>query len=142
MCVLVDSFIFLPSRLPQRLLGQVRYKHWLDAAAKHVGEAFTHDVKTLSQVLVMFIPAPLFWALFDQQASRWTMQAEEMKMFDMVRHITKLSCQGGRVGYRVFHCDSFSIFEICDHILHTPAAHLVMTLCCTCMRLDSPSYNI
>lgn len=26
----------------------------------------------------MFIPLPLFWALFDQQGSRWTLQAREM----------------------------------------------------------------
>jgi solute carrier family 15 (oligopeptide transporter), member 1 len=26
----------------------------------------------------MFIPVPVFWALFDQQSTRWTFQADKM----------------------------------------------------------------
>ena len=29
-------------------------------------------------VLFLYIPLPIFWALFDQQASRWTLQATRM----------------------------------------------------------------
>lgn len=29
--------------------------------------------------MVIFIPVPIFWALFDQQGSTWTSQATQMK---------------------------------------------------------------
>ena len=39
---------------------------------------FIEDVKGVMRVLFMFIPLPMFWALFDQQGSRWTLQAGTM----------------------------------------------------------------
>lgn len=36
------------------------------------------ETKILLNVLVLFLPLPLFWALFDQQGSRWTFQATKM----------------------------------------------------------------
>ncbi|XP_067686847.1 solute carrier family 15 member 1-like isoform X2 [Haliotis asinina] len=52
--------------------------HWLNLAEDKFEESFTEDVKILLKVLWLFLPLPLFWALFDQQGSRWTLQAEEM----------------------------------------------------------------
>eukprot|EP00055_Hartaetosiga_balthica_P013406 m.68744 g.68744 ORF g.68744 m.68744 type:complete len:809 (+) comp8256_c1_seq1:40-2466(+) len=57
--------------------------HWLDPAKQKFGEEFIADIRQMLSVLVLFLPAPLFWALFDQQGSRWTLQAEQMKMFNM-----------------------------------------------------------
>lgn len=36
------------------------------------------DAKYVLRILVIFIPLPFFWALFDQQGSRWTLQAIEL----------------------------------------------------------------
>lgn len=36
------------------------------------------DIKVLFRVLFLYVPLPLFWALFDQQGSRWTLQATRM----------------------------------------------------------------
>lgn len=36
------------------------------------------DVKSVVKILLLFTPLPLFWALFDQQGSRWTFQATRM----------------------------------------------------------------
>lgn len=36
------------------------------------------ETKILLNVLVLFTPLPLFWALFEQQGSRWTFQATKM----------------------------------------------------------------
>lgn len=36
------------------------------------------DVKSLMKILVLYIPLPFFWALQDQQGSRWTFQATRM----------------------------------------------------------------
>lgn len=36
------------------------------------------ETKILLNVLVLYLPLPVFWALFDQQGSRWTLQATRM----------------------------------------------------------------
>lgn len=36
------------------------------------------ETKILLNVLVLYLPLPIFWALFDQQGSRWTFQATRM----------------------------------------------------------------
>ena len=64
--------------------GGASFKHWLDAAVTGFGPAFVNDVKALGRVFVMFSPAPIFWTLFDQQGSRWVLQAEQMATVDMV----------------------------------------------------------
>ena len=36
------------------------------------------DVKAFGRIVFIFLPLPIFWALFDQQGSRWTFQAGRM----------------------------------------------------------------
>nr|XP_014348743.1 PREDICTED: solute carrier family 15 member 2 [Latimeria chalumnae] len=36
------------------------------------------EIKMVGRVLFLYIPLPMFWALFDQQGSRWTLQATRM----------------------------------------------------------------
>ncbi|KAL5278473.1 SLC15A1.2 family protein [Megaselia abdita] len=52
--------------------------HWLDYAEEKCGVKMVADTKALLKVLVLYLPLPLFWALFDQQGSRWTFQATRM----------------------------------------------------------------
>ncbi|CAI2357258.1 unnamed protein product [Caenorhabditis sp. 36 PRJEB53466] len=52
-------------------------------ALKHNGKLcqkkrFIDDVRSLLRVLVMFLPVPMFWALYDQQGSVWLIQAIQM----------------------------------------------------------------
>lgn len=37
-----------------------------------------NDTKILLKILVLYLPLPFFWALYDQQGSRWTFQATRM----------------------------------------------------------------
>lgn len=53
-------------------------EHWLDYSEEKYGKDFVTDVKAVLRVLFMFIPLPVFWALFDQQGSRWIAQAGRM----------------------------------------------------------------
>ena len=53
-------------------------KNFMDYATPRFDEKFAYDVWLFSRVLVMFVPLPIFWALFDQQGSRWTLQALRM----------------------------------------------------------------
>ncbi|CAB0040183.1 unnamed protein product [Trichogramma brassicae] len=52
--------------------------HWLDHADDKYDRRMIEDVKSVIKVLKLFIPLPFFWALFDQQGSRWTFQAARM----------------------------------------------------------------
>uniref|UniRef100_A0A1A9WA00 Oligopeptide transporter 1 n=1 Tax=Glossina brevipalpis TaxID=37001 RepID=A0A1A9WA00_9MUSC len=53
-------------------------EHWLDYADAKYDKQLIEDVKVLMRVLFLYIPLPIFWALFDQQGSRWTFQATRM----------------------------------------------------------------
>ncbi|XP_056610868.1 solute carrier family 15 member 2 [Triplophysa dalaica] len=55
-------------------------KHWLDWAEEKFSKRLIQEIKMLFRVLVLYIPLPMFWALFDQQGSRWTLQATRMNM--------------------------------------------------------------
>uniref|UniRef100_A0A8C7IYK0 Solute carrier family 15 member 2 n=1 Tax=Oncorhynchus kisutch TaxID=8019 RepID=A0A8C7IYK0_ONCKI len=59
-------------------------KHWLDWAEEKYPKRLIHEIKMVLRVLVLFIPLPMFWALFDQQGSRWTLQATRMNMAFML----------------------------------------------------------
>ena len=61
--------------------------HWLDRGINEFGETFKDDVKAVLNVAFMMLPLPIFWALFEQQGSRWTLQAARMNgnFFDVFR---------------------------------------------------------
>ncbi|XP_034254541.1 peptide transporter family 1-like [Thrips palmi] len=61
-----------------REAGEAKDAHWLDAVAPRYGEALVADVKVLLRLLVLAVPLPVFWALFDMQGSRWTFQARQL----------------------------------------------------------------
>ncbi|XP_055598577.1 peptide transporter family 1-like [Uranotaenia lowii] len=53
-------------------------RHWLEYAEAKYGRKTVADIKVLLKILFLYIPLPVFWALFDQQGSRWTFQATRM----------------------------------------------------------------
>ncbi|XP_015515414.2 peptide transporter family 1 isoform X1 [Neodiprion lecontei] len=53
-------------------------EYWLDYADDKYDPKFISDIRSAFQVIKMFLPLPFFWALFDQQGSRWTIQATRM----------------------------------------------------------------
>ncbi|XP_060839687.1 peptide transporter family 2-like isoform X2 [Rhopalosiphum padi] len=52
--------------------------HWLDLAGNKYSETEVSDTKAALEVLYIFIAYPVFWALYEQQGSRWTLQATLM----------------------------------------------------------------
>uniref|UniRef100_A0AAX7W8Q2 Solute carrier family 15 member 1 n=1 Tax=Astatotilapia calliptera TaxID=8154 RepID=A0AAX7W8Q2_ASTCA len=52
--------------------------HWMDWAEEKYDKLLIAQVKMALKVLFLYIPLPMFWALFDQQGSRWTFQATTM----------------------------------------------------------------
>ncbi|XP_050300930.1 peptide transporter family 1-like [Anthonomus grandis grandis] len=58
--------------------SQARGRHWLDYSRKKFDQKLIYDMKIVFAILLVFVPVPLFWSLFDQQGSRWTFQASHM----------------------------------------------------------------
>lgn len=50
----------------------------MDYAEPQFGDKMVRDIKATLKVLVLYIPLPIFWALYDQQGSGWTFQAVRM----------------------------------------------------------------
>ncbi|KAJ8283069.1 hypothetical protein COCON_G00055880 [Conger conger] len=67
------------NRWRNRKYGSKR-AHWLDWAEDQYSKRLIQEIKMVLRVLVLYIPLPMFWALFDQQGSRWTLQATRMNM--------------------------------------------------------------
>ncbi|XP_056145064.1 solute carrier family 15 member 2 [Lampris incognitus] len=59
---------------------EVKRKHWLDWAEDKYSKRLIEEIKMVLRILLLYIPLPMFWALFDQQGSRWTLQAIKMDM--------------------------------------------------------------
>ncbi|KAM8857906.1 solute carrier family 15 member 1 [Synchiropus picturatus] len=52
--------------------------HWLDWAEEKYDKLLIAQIKMVLKVLFLYIPLPMFWTLFDQKGSRWTLQATTM----------------------------------------------------------------
>uniref|UniRef100_A0A8C8SPA6 Solute carrier family 15 member 2 n=1 Tax=Pelusios castaneus TaxID=367368 RepID=A0A8C8SPA6_9SAUR len=66
------------NRLKNRSKKIPKREHWLDWASEKYPKQLITEIKMVTRVLFLFIPLPMFWALFDQQGSRWTLQATRM----------------------------------------------------------------
>ncbi|XP_031714276.1 solute carrier family 15 member 1 [Anarrhichthys ocellatus] len=53
-------------------------QHWMDWAEDKYTKLLIAQIKMVLRVLFLYIPLPMFWTLFDQKGSRWTLQATNM----------------------------------------------------------------
>ncbi|XP_065570376.1 solute carrier family 15 member 2-like isoform X2 [Artemia franciscana] len=58
--------------------GEKKRDHWLDYADDKYDTSLIQDLKGVLTIVLLYLPMPFFWALFDQQGSRWTFQATRM----------------------------------------------------------------
>lgn len=58
--------------------SEVKKDHWLDHSEEKYGKQLVEDIKATLRVLVLYLPLPVFWALYDQQGTGWTFQARRM----------------------------------------------------------------
>ncbi|XP_043547257.1 solute carrier family 15 member 1-like [Chiloscyllium plagiosum] len=68
----------LKNRFQHRSNQYPKREHFMDWAAEKYDEHLIAQVKMVLKVLFLYLPLPMFWALFDQQGSRWTFQATRM----------------------------------------------------------------
>uniref|UniRef100_A0A8B9JLA5 Solute carrier family 15 member 1a n=1 Tax=Astyanax mexicanus TaxID=7994 RepID=A0A8B9JLA5_ASTMX len=66
-----NRFRHRSSKYPKR-------EHWLDWADEKYDKLLIAQIKMVCRVLFLYIPLPMFWTLFDQKGSRWTLQATTM----------------------------------------------------------------
>ncbi|XP_040296986.1 solute carrier family 15 member 2-like isoform X2 [Bufo bufo] len=70
----------IKNRWNHRSKEHPKREHWLDWASEKYTKKLITEVKMVTKVLFLYIPLPMFWALFDQQGSRWTLQATRMNL--------------------------------------------------------------
>ncbi|XP_069826799.1 solute carrier family 15 member 1 [Dendropsophus ebraccatus] len=68
----------ISNRFRNRSKSIPKREHWMDWAKEKYDELLIAQIKMVLKVLFLYIPLPMFWALFDQQGSRWTLQATTM----------------------------------------------------------------
>jgi len=61
-----------------KIVSKKKRRDWLDHADDVYDNKLIEDIKVALRVLKLFIPLPIFWALYDQQGSQWTFQATRM----------------------------------------------------------------
>lgn len=52
--------------------------HWLEYADEKYRAKIINETKMVVNILVLYIPLPLYWAVYVQQGSRWVFQAKRM----------------------------------------------------------------
>ena len=67
-------YINLVQHALKRRKFKTKYQHWLDVAVDRFDQKTIDDIKAVYRVGVLFLLYPMYWALYDQQGSRWTIQ--------------------------------------------------------------------
>lgn len=52
--------------------------HWLDHSIPEYGEELVNDIKKILELVILYIPIPVYWSLAEQIGSRFTIQATNM----------------------------------------------------------------
>ncbi|XP_041662318.1 solute carrier family 15 member 1 [Cheilinus undulatus] len=68
----------IKNRYRHRSKQYPKREHWMDWAEEKYDKLLIAQIKMVLKVLFLYIPLPMFWTLFDQKGSRWTLQATTM----------------------------------------------------------------
>ncbi|KAM9346832.1 solute carrier family 15 member 1 [Symphorus nematophorus] len=68
----------IKNRFRHRSKQHPKREHWMDWAEEKYDKLLIAQIKMVLKVLFLYIPLPMFWTLFDQKGSRWTLQATTM----------------------------------------------------------------
>ncbi|CRL01737.1 CLUMA_CG014953, isoform A [Clunio marinus] len=102
---IIGKFKSKISKLPSK-------NHWLDYAEEKFGSKVVAETKIVVNILILYIPLPIYWAIYVQQASRWVFQATRMD---------------GNIGFYTINADQMIVFNsllgvlmvpVCDYILY------------------------
>lgn len=65
----------IKNRYKHRNKHYPKREHWMDWAEEKYEKLLIAQIKMALKVLFLYLPLPMFWTLFDQKGSRWTLQA-------------------------------------------------------------------
>ncbi|XP_010771863.1 solute carrier family 15 member 1 [Notothenia coriiceps] len=68
----------IKNRYKHRSKQYPKRQHWMDWSEEKYEKLLIAQIKMVLKVLFLYIPLPMFWTLFDQKGSRWTLQATNM----------------------------------------------------------------
>nr|XP_040057678.1 solute carrier family 15 member 1 [Gasterosteus aculeatus aculeatus] len=68
----------IKNRYKHRSSQYPKRQHWMDWAEDKYAKLLIAQIKMVLRVLFLYIPLPMFWTLFDQKGSRWTLQATNL----------------------------------------------------------------
>jgi solute carrier family 15 oligopeptide transporter 1 len=63
----MPTMLFFQFAFRKKFGGKEKHTHWLDAAKEKYDSKLVEDIKILLKVFVLYLPLPVFWALFKQQ---------------------------------------------------------------------------
>eukprot|EP01133_Synstelium_polycarpum_P017887 gene17887-21336_t len=78
--VISESLSVIALGLKETISSKDKQDHWLDRAKSKYSYRTVEGVKAALNVLLVFVPLPFFWSLYDQTGSRWTIQASAMDL--------------------------------------------------------------
>ena len=55
--------------MKERFNTTKKHDHWLDCAKNKYSPQLVEDTKQFLRLLVIFLPTPIYWALYGQQVS-------------------------------------------------------------------------
>ena len=55
-------------------LVHLLHDHWLEYADEIYSKELVDGVKILFRIMIVFLPLPVFWGVYEQQYSRWVLQ--------------------------------------------------------------------
>lgn len=111
------SQLGIVGKFKEKFLNQPSKDHWLDHAQEQYGSKIVRDTKTVVNILVLYIPLPIYWSVYMQQGSRWVFQAARMN---------------GDLGFYTVKPDQMLIFNavlgmlmlpVCDSVLYPLMTH-------------------
>lgn len=78
---IVNQFVKVVFYGITQLRSDVRVEHWLDRSKSRYDHQLVEDCKVAIRVAKCLSPLFVFWALYDQYATRWVYQAEKMNRY-------------------------------------------------------------
>lgn len=101
----------LTSRKDASVVAGATRLHWLQAGAEKYGEQVVQDARILLNMLLLFVPVPMYWALEEQFGSRWTIQATGMN---------------GSLGFYTIKPDQFQVMQAILVLIFVPLNNAVL----------------
>uniref|UniRef100_A0A8C0LBZ1 Solute carrier family 15 member 1 n=1 Tax=Canis lupus dingo TaxID=286419 RepID=A0A8C0LBZ1_CANLU len=74
----------LKNRFRHRSKQFPKREHWLDWAKEKYDERLISQIKMVTKVMFLYIPLPMFWALFDQQVGLLEVQPDQMQTVNAI----------------------------------------------------------